>query len=50
MFLLQIGGQFHISLLFGLVLLEQLALHALKQFVDLNSAGGTLLAVTSLVL
>lgn len=50
MFFFNIGGNFNISFLFRLVLLQQFALHVLEELVDLNQKSGTLALGTSLVL
>lgn len=47
MFLVQIGGQFDVCLLLGLVLLEQSRLQALKEFVYLGREVDTEAASTS---
>lgn len=50
MFLIQISSQFGIGFLLALILLQQLTLQILKQFVDLTLKIATLLVLINLLL
>ena len=49
-FFFDVGGNFDVIFLFGLVFLEQLGLHILQKFIDLYRLRITVLLLTNLVL